>query len=250
MNIQVSDAALFRRSIDALKDFLPHAQIHVTATEGLTIRGMDAGHIAFFDYFLSAKDCEVYQVPEECMLGVATASLSKVLAMSASADALIITHDDDHLRISFTGDGRSGSFELPLVVIDEDTLDIPETSYKATVRARSSDIASVLKDLALLGEKAVLSLDEDGFHVRAEGDVGKGEFVLEPTDDREMLMEGDEVEEVSFAMKFIYAIVKNCAALSATIEVAFDAAQPMRITVKFGRGSHFVAFLAPKVAED
>jgi proliferating cell nuclear antigen len=248
MNIQITDAALFRRSIDALKDFLPQAQFHIS-TEGVTIRGMDASHIAFVDYFLSSRDCEEIAVPEECMLGVSTGILAKVLAtVGNSAESLTLTHDDDHLLISFTGEGRSGTFQLPLLDIEDDTLEIPNTDYRATVRARSADIAGLLKDLAPLGDKVTLFLAEDGFHVRAEGDVGRGEFVLEPTDDREMLLDGDG-EEVSYAMKYLAAMIKNTAALSPNMELAFDGSQPLRIRVTFGKGSHFLAFLAPKIAE-
>ena len=117
------------------------------------------------------------------------------------------------------------------------------------MKARSADIAGIFKDLAILGETVTLFLGDDGFHVRAEGDVGRGEFVLEPTDDREMVLEGDS-EPARFAMKYLHTMVKNCAALSPQMEIAFDASQPLRITVRFGRGSHFVSFLAPKMKED
>jgi hypothetical protein len=38
--------------------------------------------------------------------------------------------------------------------------------------------------------------------------------------------------------------------MATTMELAFDAGQPLRVTTHFGKGSHFMAYLAPKVSED
>lgn len=248
MEIQITDATLFRRSIDALRDFLPHAQVHVSK-DGLRIRGMDASHVGYVDYFLSAEDCESLRVPVDCVIGLSTAVLSKVLSTSGSAERIVLAEVDDRLSIAFTGEGRSASFEISTLDLHEDIVELPDMSYGATVRAKAADIACLIRDVAMFGDVVTLSLNEEGFHVHAEGELGRGSLTLEPTDDRDMSLEGDVVE-INFGMKYLQHIVKSSAGLATYMEIAFDPAHPLRVTTRFGKASHFVAFLAPKVHDD
>jgi proliferating cell nuclear antigen len=247
MQIQLSDTSLFRRSIEALKDFLPQAQFHVSPA-GLQIRGMDMNHVGFVDYFLSAKDCEAFKVSADSVLGISTTILCKVLATAGATDKLTLQEDGESLRLTFAGEGRTSKFELPTLEIDADAVELPEMEYGATIKAKASDFATAIKDLALFGDSITLRLDEEGFHMRAEGDVGKGAMTLEPTDDREMALEADSVE-MGYGMKYIQQIVKSCCSLSAAMELAFDNSHPLRVTTRFGKESHFIAYLAPKISE-
>jgi proliferating cell nuclear antigen len=248
MEIQLSDTSLFRRSMEALKDFLPQAQFLV-GPKGLRIRGMDVNHVGFVDYFLSAQDCTTFKAPKESVIGISTAFLCKVLGTAGAADRLTIAADEEHLRLAFMGEGKTSKFELPTLEIDADSVELPEMSYGATIKAKGSDFASAIKDLSLFGDSLILRLDEEGCHMRAEGDVGKGAMTLEPTDDREMTLESDSVE-VSYSVKYIQQIVKSCCSLAASMELAFDESHPLRITTHFGKESHFIAYLAPKIQED
>lgn len=247
MEIQLSDTSLFRRSIEALKDFLPQAQFQVSEA-GLKIRGMDMNHVGFVDYFLSSADCETYKVSEKSVLGVSTTILSKVLATASSSDRLTIAEDGEMLRITFAGEGRSSKFELPTLDIDADVVELPDMTYTATIRAKGADFVSAIKDLILFGDSITLRLDDEGFHMRAEGDIGKGSMTIEPTDDREMTLEADSVE-IAYGMKYIQQIVKSCCSLSSVVELAFDESHPLRVTTRFGKESHFIAYLAPKISD-
>lgn len=245
MEIQLSDTSLFRRSIEALKDFLPQAQFMVSET-GLRIRGMDMSHVGFVDYFLSAKDCAGFKVPVPSVLGISTTVLCKVLATAGSSDTLTLAEHGETLRLTFAGEGRSSKFELPTLEIDADAVELPEMEYTATIKAKGSDFATAIKDLVLFGDSITLRLDDEGFHMRAEGDVGKAAMTLDPTDDREMTLETDSVE-MSYGMKYIQQVVKSCCSLAAVMELAFDDTHPLRITTRFGKESHFIAYLAPKI---
>jgi hypothetical protein len=102
----------------------------------------------------------------------------------------------------------------------------------------------------MFGDQVTLCLDEDGFHVRAEGDVGKADLTLEPSDDREMGLEGADSVEVGFGMKYLQQIMKHVGGLTMHTELAFDDGQPLRVTSRFGKASHFIAYLAPKIQDD
>jgi hypothetical protein len=84
--------------------------------------------------------------------------------------------------------------------------------------------------------------------VSATGDTGSAKQTLENTEDREMALTEDSVEAL-FGTRYISTIMKSCAPLSASVQLEFESTQPLRASFRFGSGSHFVAYLAPKVDE-
>lgn len=250
MEVHISDASLFRRAIDALREFLPQAQLRITKA-GIQVNGMDASHVGFVDFLLSSKDCEIKKLPveESANIGISLTVLSRVLATCGNTDSLTLVEVGDKLKIQSKHEGRSANFELPTLHIQDDIVQIPDMEYGATIRAKSADIAGMIRDLAMFGDNARLCLDENGFHVGVKGDMGEGDLTLEPTTDRDMNLGGDSVH-VEFGMKYLQLIVKHASSMASTMELAFDEGQPLRVSTQFGKGSHFMAYLAPKVMDD
>lgn len=248
MEVRITDAALFRKAIDALKEFLPQAQLRFSS-EGIKVNGMDASHVGFVDFLLSNKDCELIKLPEEKEIGISMGVLSRALANCANSDSILLSETRDRLRVSYKTEGRSANFELPTLHIQDDIVQIPEMEYGAIIKAKSSDIAGIIRDLAAFGDNTTLCLDEEGFHVKVKGDMGEGELTLEPTEERDMSLEGDAVE-VEYGMKYLQQIVKHSSSMATTMELAFQDGQPLRVTAAFGKASVFMAYLAPKVSEE
>ncbi len=248
MEVRITDAALFRKSVDALKEFLPQAQLRFSE-EGIRVNGMDASHVGFVDFLLSNKDCTIVKLPSEAEIGISMSVLSRAIANCATSDCITLSEAGDRLKIGYKTEGRSANFELPTLHIQDDVVQIPEMDYGAIIKAKSSDIAGIIRDLAAFGDNVTLCLDEGGFHVRVKGDLGEGELTLEPTEDRDMTLEGDTIE-VEYGMKYLQQIVKHSSSMANTMELAFQDGQPLRVTAEFGKGSRFMAYLAPKVSED
>jgi len=237
--------------VDALKDFLPQAQLHIRSS-GIKISGMDTSHVGYVDYFLAADDCATINVPAPLVIGINMPILTRTLSAVGAGDRVTISTNKskEKLVISYTNEklGRKAVYELNTLELDVDGMEIPDSSYAATVCARTGDIAAAMKEVGNFGDTLQLCLDEDGFHVSTSGDAGRVKQTLEGTDDREMEMTEDKVE-AAFGTKYLLQIMKGGSALSTTTKLEFDANQPMRTTFRFGTGSHFLAYLAPKITE-
>ncbi len=248
MEVRISDAAMFRKAVDALKEFLPQAQLRFSE-EGIRVNGMDASHVGFVDFLLSNKDCEYVKFTKATDIGISLQVLSKAITTCSGNESITLTESGDRLKVAFKAEGRSANFELPTLHIQDDIVQIPEMEYGAIIKARSSDIAGIIRDLSGFGDNAVLCLDESGFHVRVKGDLGEGELTLEPTEERDMTLEGDAIE-VEYGMKYLQQIVKHSSSMATTMELAFQNGSVLRVTAEFGKASVFMAYLAPKVSED
>ncbi len=251
MEIVPSDSSLFRSAVEALKEFLPLAQLHISA-DGLTISGMDVSHVGFVNYKLAAADCDTLNVPTPLTIGMDMVVLARTLSAVSSGEKVTLTTNKakDKLIVSYNNEKMSkrSMFELRTMDISEDSLETPDITYAADVRAKTADVAAVIKEVTHFGDNLTLRLDEEGFHVSTSGDARSIKQKLENTEDREMALTEDSVE-ASFGTRYLVQIVKCGAPLSSTIQVEFDASQPLRASFRFGQESHFIAYLAPKITE-
>jgi proliferating cell nuclear antigen PCNA len=253
MDLVPVDSTAFRNAIEALKDFLPQATLNVTDT-GLNIRGMDVSHVGFMDYTLAADDCARLELRGGPLrIGITTAILARALAAVSGGDSVTLSVDarKETLKVSYSNEklSKKAVYNIPTLDIDEDVMDLPDLTYNASVTCKTTDVANVIKEVAHFGDAIRLQLDEGGFHISTKGDMGAVTQTLENTDDRDMTLGEDNVAAM-FGMKYLAAIMKGGVTLAITVQLDFDPAQPLRAAFKFGSGSHFTAYLAPKVENE
>ena len=252
MEIIPSDSLLFRAAVDALKEFLPEATIQIK-TNGIVICGMDRSHIGFVHYSLAKADCKVLKVPVPQIIGMNMLNLSRVLSNVGAADSIKLTLNKarDRLVVNYSNEkiGKKAVYELPMLEINEDAVDLPDLTYAAKVSAKTSDIVGVIKEVGAFGDNIVMCLDAEGFHISATGDMGSAKQTLENKEDRDMELTEDSVT-ATFATKYLSGIIKGCAPLSSTTTLEFDGSgQPLRAAFHFGTDSHLLAYQAPKIVE-
>ena len=252
MEIIPTDSLLFRAAVDALKEFLPEAQIRVRSAD-VTISGMDRSHVGFVHYTLSKADCKRLKAPAPQTIGMNMINLSRVLSYVGAGDAIKLTLNKagDRLVLHTTNDrvGKKATYELPLMEIIEDAVELPDLTYAAKVVAKTVDIVGVIKEVGAFGDSIKMTLNPDGFHLTATGDMGSANQTLENTDDRDMELTEDTVS-ATFATKYLSGIMKGCAPLASTTTLEFDGAgQPLRASFHYGADSHFLAYQAPKIVE-
>lgn len=249
MELVPANPALFKTAMEALKEFLPQLQIHISKEKGIFICGMDASHVGFVDYNLAVKDCAVLKMKESLRIGIHTAVLTRALAacdsihltMNKTNDKLVLTTVNEKL-------GKKAVFEMQTLDIDDVTPELPEITYGATVELKTADLSSVIKEVSAFGDTITLTLDENGFQVKSSGDTGSVIQTLENTDDRIMELGSDSVS-ATFGARHLLQIMKG-GGLASTVRVEFDPAQPLRVTFKIGAESHFIAYLAPKITDE
>jgi len=250
MEFVPKDVVLFRSSVEALKEFLPIASLRIGA-DGIRISGMDASHVGFVDYLLAAADCTKAVVEHSLVIGVSMPVLARVMSPIGAGDSVTLIYKADKFIVECYNVkmSKKAVYDVPTLDIDGDAAELPAMNYAANVSLKTVDILSVVKDISHFGENLTLILNEDGLHLSTLGDSGAVKQTLENTEDREMELTGDSVE-ARFGMKYVGMIIKGGAPLSSVTQLEFDPANPLRATFRFGNSSHFIAYLAPKVADD
>ena len=122
--------------------------------ERLYIQGLDSSHIIIFDLHLSTDWFETIEVDSESNFdfGLHTGILSKILNVKSETQKMRIYNEEnsmDKLGIDFIeGDANDYDkfFEIPLMDIDNDLLEIPETDYDASIIMETKNYKSIIDD--------------------------------------------------------------------------------------------------------
>jgi proliferating cell nuclear antigen len=82
----------------------------------------------------------------------------------------------------FLDSDRIAEYDMKLMDIDADTLNIPETEYDARVTMQSSEFSRIVRDLSQLGESVRIEVSKEGVRFASDGEAANGSVLLRQTD--------------------------------------------------------------------
>ncbi|KZT65497.1 proliferating cell nuclear antigen [Daedalea quercina L-15889] len=184
LEARLNEAATLKRLLDAIKELVTDANFECNE-EGLTLQAMDNSHVALVAVKLKASGFKRYRCDRPIPLGVNIASFTKVLKCAKDDDVCILKANDDADVLSLTYEARNtdriAEYEMKLMDIDADTLNIPDTDYDARVTMPSSEFGRIVRDLSLLGESVRIEVSKEGVRFISDGEAANGNVLLRDT---------------------------------------------------------------------
>merc|ERR1712100_693169 len=117
-------------------------------------------------------------------LGMNVDSLAKIFKMCGPNDSLKLRAQNDADTVNFqceSGDeDRISDFDLKLMQIEAEHMEIPEQHYKVVARLPSSEFQKICRDLKEFGETMQVSASKEVIKFSVQGDVGSGNVMLKP----------------------------------------------------------------------
>merc|ERR1711967_148157 len=113
-------------------------------------------------------------------------SLSKILKICGPSDSLKLRYANDSDTVNFqcetSEEDRIADFDLKLMQIENEHMEIPEQQYKVVAKLPSGELQKICKDLKEFGETMQVSASKEGIKFSVAGDVGSGNVMLKPRD--------------------------------------------------------------------
>merc|ERR1719408_1010192 len=226
--------------------------------KGISVQSMDSSHVALVGLMLRESAFMEYKCDRATSLGINIESLSKVFKLCGPSDSLKIRYANDTDQISFQcesqEDDRISDFDLKLMEIESEQMEIPEQQYKVVVRLPSSEFLKICRDLKEFGETIQISASKEGLRFSVQGDVGAGNVMLKPRDaekeEDKISLTVHEPVTASFALRYLNNFAK-AAPLCGTVELGMSPEQPLsvRYDLEVRENGHLQFYLAPKVDE-
>merc|ERR1712007_54886 len=225
---------------------------------GLQVQSMDSSHVALVSLLLKESAFQDFKCDRPTSLGMNVDSLGKILKMCGPNDSLKLRWQNDADSVSFqceTGDDdRISEFDLKLMQIESEHMEVPEQHYKVTAKMPSAEFQKICRDLKEFGETMQIKASKEGITFSVQGDVGAGNVMLKPR-------ESDKPEEkvgltvfepvtATFALRYLVIFAK-AAPLCGVVELGLgpDAPLSVKFDLEAADNGFMQFYLAPKIDE-
>ena len=188
-----------------LKNLSSDIEWSISAEQFYT-QGMDSSHACLFEIQLNPEWFDVYEVEKNCMLGINCELIFKIFNCLGENQKVDIEYDDtkDNLCISLLPiEGEKGIekiFELPLINMEVDMLDVPDTEWSADIEMLSSEFSQLIDQLSIFGNDLAIKCNDEitltgsGEHGKMNARI-KNDDILKDNKDLEKFLENITVIE-------------------------------------------------------
>jgi len=253
----LQQAGLLRKVVDAMKDLCKDVNFDCSE-KGLQVQSMDSSHVALVSLMLKESAFADFRCERPTSLGMNIDSLGKILKMCGPNDALKLQWKNEADSVSFQcesgDDDRIAEFELKLMQIESEHMEIPEQQYKVVAKMPSAEFQKICRDLKEFGETMQVKASKEGITFSVQGDIGAGNVMLKPR-------ESDKPEEkvsltvhepvcATFALRYLVNFAK-AAPLSGQVELGLGPDAPLLVKYDLEKADngHMQFYLAPKIDE-
>merc|ERR1712139_318722 len=182
--------------------------------------------------------------------------LGKIFKMCGPNDSLKLKWQNDADTLNFqcesSDDDRIADFDLKLMQIESEHMEIPEQHYKVVARLPSGEFQKICKDLKEFGETMQIKASKEGITFSVQGDLGAGNVMLKPREsekpEEKVTLTVLEPVNATFALRYLVNFAK-AAPLCGTVELGLgpDAPLLVKYNLETGDNGYMQFYLAPKI---
>jgi proliferating cell nuclear antigen PCNA len=228
---------------------------------GVSLQMMDTARVSIFEMRIPAKWFDKYAVSAPVVLGISTTILFKILNARDKQQRICLEYesaDKDSLSLYFESEKKDAKvfdkqFQVPLIDMDVETMDIPAIDYSAEFSLSSATFASLITQLKMFGETLEIQCCEDDIVLFSHSvDNGKMSVQIRNEDLTEFsIVEGEQLN-LSFSLNYLHNF---CTYNKIAREIAIKLAPeyPLRMDYVFGESEtapYIRYYLAPKMSDE
>ena len=138
--------------------------------------------------------------------------------------------------------------------IDAETLAIPDTPYKATVKMPSAEFQRIIRDLQVLGDTCTIAVTKEGIRFSVSGSIGTGNILIRQNvssekESEHVVVDMEEPVELNFALRYLNFFAK-ATPLSDQVVISMNPDVPMVVEYPIEEVGYVKFYLAPKIEEE
>ena len=251
-------ASAFRTLIEALKEILTDINIEIDST-GVKIIATDTSHVALIHMKLNAKNFEKFYCPKPIVCGVSMMRLFKLLKIMSPNDTLTLYMENDEpsvlkILIETTEKNLKHTFDLKLMDLFIEKVEIPPAEFESVIRLPSSDFQKLCRDMNQLSEDIEIKTAGNQLIFTVKNEWVSQETVISDANSGNGLsyiqnLSPDEVIEGLFSLKYL-VLFSKCTNLCPNIEIYLKNDYPIIIKYSVANLGEVKFCLAPKNKND
>ena len=237
----------------------------------LYMQCMDNAHVAILELDLPAEWFDRYELAAGAItFGIHAGFLYRILAAREKTQQMHLVYseaDNDVLRVHLTSESNKNAsfdkhFEIPLISIESETMEIPAIEYAAEMSISSSHFAGIINQLKMFGDTMEIQCSEDKIMLASNSqDQGKMYVEINIDDVSAFAIEEGSQLNLSFSLTYLHHICMYNK-LAKEVELKFSESYPMQIVYVLAKDAmteqneeseskdaRLLFYLAPKIAD-
>ena len=185
MKLVSIQSSAFKAVFEVLKDILNDVNVYFTS-EGLRVITLDTARSALVDMFLRAENFEEYSCPEDITAGINISNTFKLLKTITNNDVITMSiQNKEYMDISIQNESKKSTtkFQLKLLDINEDQIELPDIEMAVTTTMQSADFQRICRDMNNIASDVSIARIGRTFTIRCAGDFANQETVIECGED-------------------------------------------------------------------
>ena len=239
-----------------LKNWCTHINMHFE-TDKLFIQSMDNSHICLANIEIHSTWFSTFDCPNNNTVTVDSAHFALLINYALKHNTLELKYEEefnpDKLYINFLNNKDNGTFdhffELNLLEVEEDSLDIPKVDYDVEFIMDAKKLVDVFSELNAFGTDLNIKCSDTLIELNASGDASKLTVKITVEELDEYAISENENINVSFSLTHVR---KMCLSnkLSSTINIFVSEEYPMSLVYNIGEKSQVSFYIAPKITDN
>lgn len=184
MKLKTIQASAFKAAFEVLKDILNDINIYFDK-DGMRILTLDTARVALVDFELQSDNFEEYECEEPVVAGVNVTNMFKLLKTISNTDTLSMElNNRDNIKITIENSTKKSctKFELKLLDIDEDHIEVPDIPIASVTILPSMDFQRICRDMNNLSTEIEIKRVENRLVISCMGDFANQETELDCVD--------------------------------------------------------------------
>jgi proliferating cell nuclear antigen len=204
MRFQTIQASAIKSAFEVLKDILNDVNVYFTKS-GMRILTLDTARVALVDMFLPSENFEEYECNSDIVAGVNVSNMFKLLKFISNNDTLTVEMKNrEYLDIHIENAAKKTDtkFQLKLLDINEDQIEVPDIKMSAITMMASIDFQRICRDMNNLASDVEITRRDKKFIIECHGDFANQETVIECNDSFKGLLSG------KYSLKYLNLFTK------------------------------------------
>jgi proliferating cell nuclear antigen len=219
--------------------------------ETFYIQGMDASHVSIFEINLTREWFDTYNVSSSTSLGINSSIFPKILnTWTCDHNIKLNITKEDYLDIAFekiSGNTEYNKyFEIPLVDVDTEKLNITDQEYTTDLEFDSKKLKKLIDELSIIGEHVNIKCTESEVNATSKSLEGSMTINIPFNDIEAYSIEEGKHVDATFALKY----VKNMCLfnkVSPNVLLHLTEGLPMQLKYEMTENSYVRFYLAPNI---
>lgn len=256
---RLEQSVTLKKLLESVRDLIDQANFDCSA-DGISLQAMDTSHVSLVTMSLRSQAFEMFRCDRPLSLGINMANICKVLKCAQNDDSVKIQADDegaDSAEFMFensAGD-RVAHFQLKLMDIDSEHMDVPEDEYQAVIQMPSSEYRRIFTDLSVIGETVTIEACKQSVSFTVEGDIGEGSLNVTQSDAADDSKEAVSISvkepiKMTFPGRYLVMFTK-AVPVSKQVSLCLQEGRPLAVEFTLPEEHGYVRYyLAPKLDDE